>query len=54
VSQKAYVNKILKKVNMAEEEGVSMPASRKESDKHKDVSAKVPCCEAVGSLVYNF
>jgi hypothetical protein len=46
------MNKILKKFNMAEEKGVSMPASHEESDNHKDVSGKVPYHEAVGSLVY--
>jgi hypothetical protein len=31
---------------------VSTPASREESDNHKDVSGKVPYREAVGSLMY--
>ena len=37
---------------MAEAKGVSTPASREESDNHKDVSGKVPYREAVGSLMY--
>ena len=37
---------------MAEAKGVSMPASCKESDNHKNVSGKVPYHEAVGSLMY--
>ena len=37
---------------MAEAKGVSTPASREESDNHKDVSGKVPYQEAVGSLMY--
>ena len=52
VSQDVYMNKILKKFNMAEAKGVSMPASCEESDNHKNVSDKVPYREAVGSLVY--
>jgi hypothetical protein len=52
VSQEAYTNKILQKFNMAEAKGVSAPASREESDKHKDVSGKVPYREAAGSLMY--
>jgi hypothetical protein len=52
VSQEAYTNKILQKFNMAEAKGVSTPASRQESDNHKDVSGKVPYREAVGSLMY--
>jgi hypothetical protein len=46
------MNKILKKFNMAEANGVSMPASRKEIDNHKDVSSKLPYHEAVCSLMY--
>jgi len=52
VSQEVYTNKILKKFNMAEVKGVSMPASCEESDNHKNVSGKVPYHEAVGSLMY--
>ena len=52
VTQEAYTNKILQKFNMAEAKGVSTPASREESDNHKDVSGKVPYREAVGSLMY--
>jgi hypothetical protein len=52
VTQVAYTNKILQKFNMAEAKGVSTPASREESDSHKDVSGKVPYREAVGSLMY--
>jgi hypothetical protein len=52
VSQEAYTNQILQKLNMAEEKGVSTPASSEESDNHKDVSGKVPYREAVGSLMY--
>jgi len=37
---------------MAEAKGVSTPASREESDSHKDVSGKVPNREAVGSPTY--
>ena len=37
---------------MAEAKGVSTPASREESDNHKDVSGKVPYREAEGSLMY--
>jgi len=37
---------------MAEAKGVSMAASRKESDNHKDVRGNVPYREAVGSLMY--
>ena len=37
---------------MAEAKSVSMPASHEESDRHKDVSGKVPYREAVGSLMY--
>jgi hypothetical protein len=37
---------------MAEAKGVSTPASREESDNHKDVNGKVPYHEAVGSLMY--
>jgi len=51
VTQEVYINKILQNFNMAEAKGVSTPASRKESDNHKDVSGKVPYCEAVGSLM---
>ena len=51
VSQEAYTNKILKKFNTAETKGVSTPSSCKESDNHKDVSGKVPYCEAVSSLM---
>jgi hypothetical protein len=52
VSQEVYTNKILQKFNVAEAKGVSTPASRKESDNHKDVSCKVPYREEVGSLMY--
>jgi hypothetical protein len=52
VSQKAYTNKIQKKFTLAEAKGVSTPASREESDDHKDVSGKVLYLEAVGSLMY--
>jgi hypothetical protein len=37
---------------IAEANGVSTPASREESDNHKDVSGKVPYREAVGILTY--
>jgi hypothetical protein len=37
---------------MSEAEGVSTPATREESDNHKDVGSKVPYREAVGSLMY--
>ena len=37
---------------MAEAEGMSTPASRDESDNHKDVSGKIPYHETVGSLLY--
>jgi hypothetical protein len=47
-----YTNKILKKFNMAEAKGVSMPASCEESNNQKKVSGKVPYREAVGSLMY--
>jgi hypothetical protein len=52
VSQEAYTNKILQKFNMVEAKGMSTPASREESDNHKDVSDKVSYREAVGSLMY--
>jgi len=52
VNQEVYINQILQKFNTAEAKGVLTPASREESDNHKDVSGKVPYCEAVGSLVY--
>jgi len=52
VSQEAYTNKILQKFNVAEAKGVLTPASRKESDNHKDVSCKVPYREEVGSFMY--
>jgi hypothetical protein len=52
VSQETCTNKILQKFNMAEANGVSTPASREESDNHKDVSGKVPYRAAVGSLMY--
>jgi hypothetical protein len=52
VTQEAYTNKILQKFNMAGAKGVSTPASRKESDNHKNVSGKVPYREVVGSLMY--
>jgi hypothetical protein len=52
VSQKAYTNKILKKFSLAEVKGLSTPASREESDNHKDVSGKVSFPKALGSLVY--
>jgi len=52
LSQEAYTNKILKRFNMADANGVSTPASREESDNMKDVSGKVPYREAVGSLMY--
>jgi hypothetical protein len=37
---------------MAEAKGVSTPASREESDNHKDVSSKAPYREAAGSPTY--
>ena len=52
VSQESYTNKILQKFNMAEAKGVSTPASREESNNHKDISGKVPYREAMGSLMY--
>jgi hypothetical protein len=52
VAQEAYTNKIMQKFNMAEAKGVSTPASREESDNHKDFSGKVPYRVAVGSLMY--
>jgi len=52
VSQEAYTNKILQKFNMAEAKVVLTPASREESDNHKEVSGKVPYREAVDSLMY--
>jgi len=52
VSQMACTNKIQKKFNLAEAKGVSTPASREESDNHKDVSGKVPYLETVGNLMY--
>jgi hypothetical protein len=52
VSQEVYMNNILKKFNMAEAKGVSMPASCEESDNHKNVNGNVPYREAVGSLTY--
>ena len=52
VRQEVYTNKMLKKFNMAEAKGVSMPASCEESNNHKNVSGKVPYHEAVGSLMY--
>jgi len=52
VSHETYINQILQKFNVAEAKVVSTPASREESDNHKDVSGKVPYCEAVGSLMY--
>jgi hypothetical protein len=52
VSQEVYINQILQKFNMAEAKVVSTPASREESDNHKDVSGKVLYREAVGSLMY--
>jgi hypothetical protein len=52
LSQEAYTNKIPKRFNMAETNGVSTPASHEESDNMKDVSGKVPYREAVGSLMY--
>jgi hypothetical protein len=36
------MNKILNKYNMIEAKGVSTPASREESDNHKEVSGKDP------------
>jgi hypothetical protein len=47
-----YTNKILNKFNMTEAEGVSKPASREESDNHKDINSKDPYHEAVCSLMY--
>ena len=52
MSQEAHKKRILKKFNMAEAKGMSTPASREESDNHKDVSEKVQYLEAVGSLMY--
>jgi len=52
VSQEMYTNKLLKKFNMAEAKGVSMPANCEESDNPKNISSKVPYREAMGSLMY--
>ena len=52
MSQKAYTNKILKKFNTTKAKGVSMTASREDSDNHKNVTGKLIYCEAASSFLY--